>query len=126
MNKVNGRKSWLFLVLILIVILSYYAGRDYLRSLPKNYGIAEITEIYFPLKTGAEAIFSYVVAGKEFHGSLRTKYFEEEPKVGMFYIVEFPEAFNGRFGRLCPDLKVKDKSIVQPNEGWDELPEDIQ
>lgn len=123
-QKTSLVKKWVYAGIILIGILLFTSWKKYLRSLPQDYTVGEISRIYLPGKGGWLAVFNYSVSGERFSSKIPLKEFSSEPEVGLYFVIEYPEKFSGKFGTLRPDIPVENTIIVPP-DGWDKLPDSL-
>jgi len=109
------------LISIIVVGISATIYDRYFKSLPQDYTIGKVVNIWKPLKGGTNAGYNYLVNGKKYEGNISNFGYEEVARPGKRFIVEYPEANVSR-GVMHLNIPVPD-SIIAPEEGWDELPE---
>lgn len=106
---------------ILLIGLGYEAYHSYLRSLPQDYTIGIIIDIWQPAKGGPVMEYEYFVLGKKNIGSGGFYGYEDVTKIGHRFVVEYPKDHPGA-GVVLLDKPVPD-GVVAPEDGWDELPD---
>lgn len=114
-------KNNIIFIGIVLVALIGYGYFQWLKTLPQNYTIGEVVDIYKPLKGSERADFSYYISKKEYRSSIRLSGFKGKIKVGQKYLVEIPEDHSAR-GILLLMYPVPD-SVEAPIDGWDEKPD---
>ena len=107
---------WIFIGLC-IIGFSYFR---WIRSLPQDYTVGRVIQIYKPFKGGTRAEYSYYVNGKEEQESLALGEYRKYVKEGMRFLVEYPED-HPHEGYMLFDYPVPD-GVEAPPEGWDEKP----
>ncbi|SNS77189.1 hypothetical protein SAMN05421640_1173 [Ekhidna lutea] len=104
-------------ILVSIGIFVYF---KWLESLPQDYSIGEVFNVYKPLKGGKVAQFKYRVDGIEYNQSVGISGYYNLVKEGTRFSVEYPEDHTGE-GVMLLDHPVPD-GIEAPPGGWDEKP----
>ena len=105
---------------ILLVGLSGQLYNNYLDSLPQDYTVGEVIDIYKPAKGNTRAEFRYVLNNKEYKQSINNYGYEKVAKVGKRFLVEYP-LNHEESGVLLFDDPVPDGVEAPPN-GWAEKP----
>ncbi|MFY0594305.1 hypothetical protein [Roseivirga sp.] len=124
--SVKIKKEKLYLLVIVLFLIGYPLWKIFLKTQKKDYTIGRITGYFTPVRLGTSAVFLYSVNDMEYEGSLSLKRFESKPEVGMMYIVEYAEKYNGKHGEIRPDLRIIETVDEAPKNGWDEIPDNIE
>ncbi|MFT6971221.1 MAG: hypothetical protein ACJAXX_001790 [Roseivirga sp.] len=123
-NRTSNTKKWLYAGVIILIAAVIVIYKSWLRNLPQDYTVGEVTEIYHPGKGSKQAVFTYKVKGGVFENQVSIEE-GQKPEVGEKYIVQFPEKFSGKHGLMRLDLPVGN-DFVPPDDGWTELPKPLQ
>ncbi|MCO6359650.1 hypothetical protein [Roseivirga pacifica] len=122
-TRTSLAKKWLFASILIIIASVIILYKGWLKKMPQDYTVGEVTEIYHPGKGNKQAVFIYKVKGNAFENQVSIQE-GQKPEVGEKYIVQFPEKFNGKHGLMRLDLPVGG-DLVPPKDGWTELPTSV-
>lgn len=111
-----------FLAFIYMLCSTFY--QRYLDTLPQDYTVGRIDQIWQPANGDIKVDFDYKLLDKEYSGMENIGKYRGLIKGGEYYLIKFPEGHPDR-GIMLLDKPVPD-SITPPEEGWDELPEFAQ
>lgn len=114
------KRNLLFLIIVLIGVVGY-SYYQWLKTLPQDYTVGQVIQVYKPRKGGISAEYSYFVDNEEEQESLTLGKYRNVIKKGMRFLVEYPEDHVSE-GRMLFDHPVPD-GIEAPEGGWDEKPE---
>jgi len=105
-----------------IILLSAIAMiyNNWLTTLPQDYTVGEVIDVYKPAKGNTRAEFRYFVKNQEYKQSVNNYGYEKVARIGKRFLVEYPEDHTGS-GVILLDHPVPD-GIEAPPGGWDEMP----